>query len=105
MTLFIPYALANLVALVSAVLGLVSFLRHGTHPDKTFQDIANAAGEPLIIDNIRDFQATPRQLSVDGLLASGDPGYLSPGSPVPTRSRAGSDSSRISAFVDPLSQS
>ncbi|KFA60961.1 hypothetical protein S40285_02735 [Stachybotrys chlorohalonatus IBT 40285] len=104
MSLFIPYALANLVVLISAILGLVSF-RHGTHPDKTFQDIANAAGEPLVTNNIRDFQAMPRQLSVDELLVSGDPGYLSPGSPVPTRSRAGSDSSRISAFVDPSSQS
>ena len=52
--MIIPYALANLVALTAVVLGLVSFLKDGTYPDKTFQDIANAAGDPHIIKIIKD---------------------------------------------------
>ncbi|KAH8652840.1 hypothetical protein BGZ61DRAFT_541812 [Ilyonectria robusta] len=48
-SLFIPYALANLIAFAALVLGMVSFLRHETFPTKTFQDIASAAADPHVI--------------------------------------------------------
>lgn len=47
-SLFIPYALANFFTLITVILGLVSFWRHGVFPDRRFQDIASAAGHPDI---------------------------------------------------------
>jgi hypothetical protein len=56
-SLFVPYALANLIAIITVVLGMLSFLRDGTFPDKTFQDIANAASHPHIVPIICDSRA------------------------------------------------
>ncbi|KAJ4175882.1 hypothetical protein NW767_015638 [Fusarium falciforme] len=56
-SLFVPYALANLIAIMAVVLGMMSFLRDGTFPDKTFQDIANAASHPHIVPIICDSRA------------------------------------------------
>ncbi|KPM44202.1 hypothetical protein AK830_g2378 [Neonectria ditissima] len=47
-SLFIPYALANLIAFAAVVLGIVSFY-YEAFPDKTFQDIASAAADPHVI--------------------------------------------------------
>ncbi|CAN8101641.1 unnamed protein product [Discula destructiva] len=51
-SLFIPYALTNFFTLITVILGLVSFWRHGVLPDKKFQDIASAAGRADI--GVRD---------------------------------------------------
>lgn len=56
-SLFIPYVLANLIAMTAVVLGMMSFLRDGTFPDKTFQDIANAARDPHIVSIICNSRA------------------------------------------------
>ncbi|KAH6959760.1 hypothetical protein BKA56DRAFT_533090 [Ilyonectria sp. MPI-CAGE-AT-0026] len=56
-SLFIPYVLANLIAITAVVLGMMSFLRDGTFPDKPFQDIANAARDPHIVPIICNSRA------------------------------------------------
>ncbi|VUC36284.1 unnamed protein product [Clonostachys rosea] len=53
-SLFIPYGLTNFVAFFALVVGLYSFISHGTNPDKKFQDIAKAAAETHISDILSD---------------------------------------------------
>lgn len=50
--LFLPYAVANLFSLVIVLLGLGSYSRHGVFPDRKFQDIIEAVGEPHVIRGV-----------------------------------------------------
>jgi hypothetical protein len=52
--LFLPYILAHIFTLITAILGVISYCRNGVLPDKKFQDIVSAAEDPDIIQVVRD---------------------------------------------------
>jgi hypothetical protein len=79
--LFIPYALANVFAVICVTLGLTSYVRDGAMPGKKMQDLVQAARNPMF-HNSPDLGSRTTSLGAgvgpDGAMemriASGDPG-------------------------------
>ena len=66
--LVIPYVLGNVLALVAVSFSMISFWFHGVNPDKSFQDIVSAAGNPEIIHVVRNKKRSMSATTVDGQL-------------------------------------
>jgi hypothetical protein len=64
--LFIPYALANVFAVIVVIVGFYSYIVDGVLADKKFQDIVSAAEDPEIVHVI-----TSRKRSVTAILVDG----------------------------------
>jgi hypothetical protein len=63
--LFIPYSLACLFTLVTAIIGITTNVKYGVLPDKKFQDILAAAEDPNAIRLARDPHSRRRSMTVD----------------------------------------
>jgi len=64
--LFIPYALANVFALLVVIFGFYSYIVDGVLADKKFQDIVTAAEDPEMVHVIMSRKQSITAVLVDG---------------------------------------